>query len=436
MWINQGLRVLRRHPVMSGLASAVIVAAAVVTKLLLPHLPPLITLFPAVVLCAFVGGKWTGRVSLAVCALAAAYFLQNQPADDTHAWETLSWFAFILFGVMIVVVIERLDAAITNFQIEQRKLDLVLKAAGAATWEMYPNGRLHWDDNFYRLVGLERSGNAPSTDRFLAMVHPEDRPRLQEARDRMHRGEQPATHDEYRLIRPDGQTLWLENHRVRGKPGEYLFIGITQDITQRKQAEEQIRALLHELAHRVKNQFSVITKIASETRNQTGTPEEFDALFQSRMSSMARSHDLLVKGGGNEADLRDLLLSQLESFAVEGRVEAEGPPLKISSNATQYLAMAFHELATNAIKYGAFSNAEGRVRVTWQVKQDVPFTLVLEWRETGGPKPEGYSAHGFGSKVLNRLTPSALSGTAEVIAGSAGIIWRLEAPLEAVSPKA
>lgn len=436
MWINQGLRVLRRYPVMSGLASSVIVAAAVVTKLLLPHLPPLITLFPAVVLCAFIGGRWAGRIALGICTLAAAYFLYNQPTENPQAWLMVSLLAFTFVGALIVFVIELLDQANFNFQMEQRKLDLVLKAAGAATWEMYPDGRLHWDDNFYRLVGLEREGNAPSADRFLAMIHPEDRAALQEARDRMSRGEQPRAHDEYRLIRPNGQTLWLENHRVRGKPGEYLFIGITQDITQRKLAEEQIRALLHELAHRVKNQFSVITKIASETRNQTASPEEFDALFQSRMSSMARSHDLLVKGGGNEADLRDLLLSQLESFAVEGRVEAEGPLLKISSNATQYLAMAFHELATNAIKYGAFSNAEGRVRVTWQVKQGVPDILVLEWRETGGPKPESYSAHGFGSKVLNRLTPSALSGTAEVIASSDGIIWRLEAPLEAVSPKA
>lgn len=422
----------RRYPVMTGLASAAIVVTAIGVKLLLPHIPPLITLFPAVVLCAFIGGKWAGRLSLAVCAVAAAYFLHNQPIADVEAWETVSWLAFMLVGALIVIVIERLDAAIVKFQMEQRKLDLVLKAAGAATWEIHPDGRLYWDDNFYRVVGLEREGNAPSTDRFLAMVHPEDRAALREAGDLMNRGQQPKPHDEYRLIRPDGQMLWLENHRIRGKPDEYLFIGITQDITQRKQAEEQIRSLLHELAHRVKNQFSVITKIASETRLQTETPEEFDALFQSRMTSMARSHDLLVKGGGNEADLRTLLLSQLEGFAVEGRVGAEGVPLKISSNATQYLAMAFHELATNAIKYGAFSNADGRVSVTWKVTAEAPRTFSIAWRETGGPKPEGCPSKGFGSKVLTRLTPSALMGSAEVIVEDAGLIWRLEAPLERV----
>jgi PAS domain S-box-containing protein len=360
------------------------------------------------------------------------YFVEHQPEVSTKTWHILSWFVFISVGTLIVAVVELLDNANERFQKEQRKLNLVLKAASAATWELHPDRNIQWDDNFYRLLGLEPGGQPPSSERFLAMVHPDDRAKMREARDRMDRSEQPAAHDEYRVTRPDGSVVWLENHRVRGKPGEYFFIGITQDITQRKQAEEQIRSLLHELAHRIKNQFAVIAKIASETRQQTETAADFDTLFQSRMTSMSRSHDLLVKGGGHEADLGALLTSQLESFGVAQRVVASGPTLTLSSHATQYLAMAFHELATNAIKHGAFSHARGHVAVTWAVKPGKRETFALEWRETGGARPEDVSGSGFGSKVLCRLTPSALMGEAKIVAGEEGIIWRLEAPLEAL----
>ena len=206
---------------------------------------------------------------------------------------------------------------------------------------------------------------------------------MREARRLMGQGLQPAERDEYRLLRPDGKMLWLENYRASDPTNEKFFIGITQDITQRKNAEERVELVLKELAHRIKNQYAVIIKIAKDTYQQAATAKDFNEAFQSRMLGLARSNDLLLRGGGREVDLRTLLLSQVESFGNSGRIELSGPPIAVSADAAQYLAMAFHELSTNALKHGAFSVETGRVDVTWTISGDLPASFKIIWQERG-----------------------------------------------------
>lgn len=432
MWVNRYMPALRRHPVLGLAASSVVVAAAVFEKLLLPHLPPFLTLYPAVLLSALLGGKWAGRGALIVSILAGGYFIQLPGGPADKIWQIFSFMGFVLVAGLIVFVIEQLDTAIARLHLERRKLNLVLNAAKAATWELYPNHSIHWDDNFFSLVGLKPGQTVPSTEQFLAMVHPDDRRKMTEARDRMDRNLEPDPADEYRLIKPDGSLVWLENRRIRGKAGEYFFIGITQDITHRKQAEERIHFLLRELGHRVKNQLAIISKIAVETRKQTDSGEEFAEVFTGRVRSLSRSHDLLVQGGGKSADLETLLRDQLDGFASPHRVSASGPALQASPAATQYLAMAFHELATNALKYGALSNDAGTVDVKWSAADE---RLHFVWQEGGGPPARAAHQPGFGSTVLTRLTPAALHGTAVVSFAPDGLRWELSAPLSAVQAK-
>jgi two-component sensor histidine kinase len=125
-------------------------------------------------------------------------------------------------------------------------------------------------------------------------------------------------------------------------------------------------------------------------------------------------------------------LSQVESFRNSGRIELSGPPIAVSADAVQYLAMAFHELSTNALKHGAFSVETGRVYVTWTISEDLPAEFKIIWQERGGPAPKSKSKSGFGKLVLERLMPAAVEGAAEIVVEPDGITWTLSAPLHRV----
>jgi PAS domain S-box-containing protein len=431
-WFEGKLPAFRRSPVIGGLVSAGLVIAAVGIKLLLPTIPTLTILFPAVLMSAWVGGARFAIPTLLVCGIIGAYLLGRPLPVQTTTWQVVTIIVFLLVGGLIIFVVDLLGKAVDRYQHERRRLDLALKAAKAALWEIHPDRPLYWNKNFYELIGLEYTGQAPPAEQFFDLVHPEDREKMREARRLMGQGLQPAERDEYRLLRPDGKMLWLENYRASDPTNEKFFIGITQDITQRKNAEERVELVLKELAHRIKNQYAVIIKIAKDTYQQAATAKDFNEAFQSRMLGLARSNDLLLRGGGREVDLRTLLLSQVESFGNSGRIELSGPPIAVSADAAQYLAMAFHELSTNALKHGAFSVETGRVDVTWTISGDLPASFKIIWQERGGPAPKSKSKSGFGKLVLERLMPAAVEGTAEIVIEPDGITWTLSAPLTRV----
>jgi PAS domain S-box-containing protein len=437
VWIDGRLPSLRRHPGYGYAAAAAFVLVAAGLKLVLTGLPPFLTLFPAVLLSAFFAGRNAGIAAVVGCIGFAIYFLATaEPGASSLVWAILSILCFIIVCGLILFIVDLLDQSIQHLdherqslQHERRRLELAFKAADMASWEIKPDGQIIWDDNFFRLVGLDPGKDVPSTERFVAMVHPEDRARMQEARDRMNRGEQPPPRDEYRLYRPDGRMIWLENHRVSVDKAGRHFIGITQDITRRKKAEKRIKMLMRELAHRVKNQYAVIQAMIRETNNQARSPEEFETLIRSRITALSRSHDLLVHGDWERADLHSLILTHLDSFGVRDRLETNGPQVLLSPVAAQYLGMAFHELATNAAKHGAFSVPEGRVSVTWSLAGEAGARmLILRWEETSGPLVHNRASGGFGTKVLEQLTPAALGGEAKIEHRASGLVWELKAP--------
>ncbi len=437
MWIDRRLPSFRRYPGYGFVAAAVFVIIAALLKFAMPGMQPFLTLYPAVLLSAFVGGRKAGLAALVACTGLAAYFLTTSGSgDSTGIWAIAAIIGFIIVCGLILFVIDLLDKSIQrlekerrSLELERRRLELAFKAADMASWEIKPDGTLIWDDNFYRLIGLDPAVDAPAVERFLTMVHPEDRARMSEARSRMKQGEAPPPRDEYRFYRPDGRMIWLENHRVSVDRDGRHFIGITQDTTRRKKTEKRITMLMRELAHRVKNQYAVILAMIRETNKQARSPDEFEALIQSRISALSRSHDLLVHGDGETADLHSLVIAHLDSFGVRDRLETRGPEVQLSAVAAQYLGMAFHELATNASKHGAFSVPEGRVSVTWSIDGEPDArVLTLRWEEIGGPKVDGEPGTGFGTKVLEQLTPAALRGEASIGRKTSGLVWEIKAP--------
>jgi PAS domain S-box-containing protein len=209
---------------------------------------------------------------------------------------------------------------------------------------------------------------------------------------------------------------------------------IARDITDQKESEQRIHALMREVNHRVKNQFAVIISMIRETNKHTKDSVQFVQQVQERILALSRSHDLLVQEDWRGTTVFELLLSQLKPFGQDDLVTMAGPSMMLQPMALQHLGIAFHELATNSVKYGALSGRGGRVKVEWSIAEsdEKGKRFRLTWTETGGPKVRAAPEHGFGSVVLRRVAPTAMSGKATLDYLADGVVWSLDAPVEYV----
>lgn len=208
---------------------------------------------------------------------------------------------------------------------------------------------------------------------------------------------------------------------------------IAQAADKRRAAETEVRFLMRELAHRSKNQMTVIAAMAKQTARGADSVPEFVASFEKRIFGLARSTDLLLANGIAGVDLEELLTHQINPFCpLDGeRVEMSGPPLRLNTQSAQILGMAAHELATNAAKYGAFSNEQGQLALRWQLAGD---TLALNWREHVEGLVERQERRGFGTTVLENMVGSALGAEVTRTRHADGIEWNFAIPLAALDP--
>jgi PAS domain S-box-containing protein len=209
-----------------------------------------------------------------------------------------------------------------------------------------------------------------------------------------------------------------------------LILLAIEDVTERRRAERRQQALLDELQHRVKNLFASINAILRLTSKGAANKEEFVDSFLNRLGSLERTQDMLSRAPAPGADLRDLVAAELEAHGgpAEGAVDLEGEPIRVGRRMAQALAMAVHELATNALKYGALAHG-GRVHAAWARSADGQ-RLVFRWRETGVPGGAHGIQGGFGSKLIREVVPYMLGGTSELEATEDGVRCVIEAPLD------
>ncbi len=180
----------------------------------------------------------------------------------------------------------------------------------------------------------------------------------------------------------------------------------------RRAAENEIRFLMREVAHRSKNQLTVVGSIAKQSGRNARSVASFQDSFQKRLQGLARSTDLLIAGGVSGVDIGELVRTQLEPFKPEdpSRVEIGGAAFRLGNQAAQTLGMALHELATNAAKYGAFSVPSGRLAINWRVRSG---RLHLAWRETVPRLRKRVETPGFGTQVIDRMVGGALDAEIE-----------------------
>lgn len=257
--------------------------------------------------------------------------------------------------------------------------------------------------------------------------------------DRVRRGERVASYETTRR-RKDGTYLAvsLTISPIRDEEGKIIGASkIARDITQAKENERRIRMLMREVNHRVKNQFAVILSVVRETSRRAADPREFEEQIRDRIMALSRSHDLLVSSEWVGASLLDLLQEHLKPFGHDEQISLSGPLVTLQANAVQHLGMAFHELGTNSSKYGALATDAGRITIDWQIVAAAEGRRAFQvvWEETFPAAPgEGTETSeprkGFGSVVLQRVTPQSLSGTAAVERSPGHVRWSLAAPVE------
>lgn len=239
--------------------------------------------------------------------------------------------------------------------------------------------------------------------------------------------------------RKDGSRIFIDGKVVALRDANDVvrrFLKIGQDVTARKAAEERQTLLAREVDHRAKNALAIVQTMLRLTRAED--VQAFARAVEGRVAALARAQTLLAEERWDGADLRALLGGELAPFLGEARVELDGPALILPPAAAQAVAMAVHELATNATKHGALSAAGGRVDVAWRVIEvGWQPTLELCWREEGGPPIAGPpERRGFGARVLEGTVRQQLGGTVTLHWQPSGLICEMRVPLRrrAASP--
>jgi len=207
------------------------------------------------------------------------------------------------------------------------------------------------------------------------------------------------------------------------------------DVTQRVRAENHQRLLVNELNHRVKNTLASVQSIVMQTLRGTHTMEEASNAISARILALSAAHNILTDENWDGADLSVVVTSSIEAFEGPGRdrFRINGPYVRLGPRAALSMALALHELATNAFKYGSLSTETGFVAIDWSVENrrgDGAFTLT--WREIGGPPAPVSDRRGFGSRLILRVLPMELGGTARMDYGADGLIFTLDTTLNAI----
>ncbi|HEV7691093.1 MAG TPA: HWE histidine kinase domain-containing protein [Hyphomonadaceae bacterium] len=316
--------------------------------------------------------------------------------------------------------------------LKTEQLDVALNAARLGTWAIdMRTTELVTSDLCRRDYGW--LSDEPFTYQDLSnLIHPEDR----EMRNRKVEEAFASRQDldvEYRVIRPDGETVWL---LVRGR-GEYgadgsaiRALGVSLDITPRKRAEERQKVMIAELNHRVKNMLASVQSIALQTSMSLPHTKDFVIAFDGRVRALVGAHDLLTANSWQGASLADAVERTLAPYSTASgdgrRIEVSGPAIRLAPETAVTLHMAFHELATNAAKYGALSAPAGRVSVAWTIDRAVdPAVIEIIWTEKDGPPVTPPTRRGFGSNLLQTGLARELGGDVTLSYDPAGVVCRM-----------
>jgi PAS domain S-box-containing protein len=292
-------------------------------------------------------------------------------------------------------------------------------------WTAMPDGQLdrvapRW---------AEWTGGSGLGSSYAEGLHPDD---VQPTFDAW--GHSVATGEPYDIVhrvkRTNGEFRWIRSRAYprRDEAGRIIrWYGSTEDIHDQKTAEDHLKLMVLELNHRVKNNLATVQSIAVQTLRGSESPAEAREAFLQRITALAAAHDILTREQWEGVGVAEVARGVLDPLtATRDRIRLAGPEVRLGPKATLSLAMAFHELGTNALKYGALSGPEGWVDIIWSDGGE----LRLTWSEHGGPPVTQPTRRGFGTRLLERGVASELKGEVKLTYAPEGLICTIWAPLE------
>ena len=319
-------------------------------------------------------------------------------------------------------------------QASRARLDYALQAARMTAWD--------WDPQTGMVIHTADLNHNLDTDEVIKrreqlaeLMHPEDRARVLSIFETAFVNGTDY-HAEYRLRRPDGGYGWVASsgRALDGPDGRRRMSGVMTDITDRKTAELHRDLLINELNHRVKNTLAVIQGVAAQTFR--GREDEPARVFQGRLMALSTAHNVLTGQGWESASLARIVEDAVRPFTPKGdeaRIVARGPDLPVAPKSAVAIAMAIHELASNAVKYGALSVPDGRVTLDWTQSRDERFQLT--WREAAGPTVRPPARRGFGLRMIERGLATELGGSVHIDFRPEGLLCTIDAPLPRPTPE-
>jgi PAS domain S-box-containing protein len=389
-----------------------------------------------------------GRAVLEALESGGVYeveFRARPPSLGREIWvlsrgQTQSNAAGVPTGIIGVVSdISHAKAREAQLRESEARFRVMADSAPAPVWVTTAEGPVEFvNQAFCEYSG--RSREATIGEAWIAMLHPEDLPAFAAARLAARQCPIPQPYRvEARFRNADGEWRWMDAiSRPRfNEAGVFQgYVGIAMDLTDIRAAEARQQLMINELNHRVKNTLATVQSLAMQTARLAVSKEEFKEKFLARLMALNAAHSRLTQTSWGWTPLSDLVADQLGVHGADGRLEASGPPVSVPPRSALPISLALHELATNAVKYGALSGDQGRVTLSWRVRacgagaDDAALrqAVDLEWREEGGPPVTPPTAHGFGSRLLETVGRD-LSGEAHLAFLPQGLRWTVSFPL-------
>jgi PAS domain S-box-containing protein len=317
---------------------------------------------------------------------------------------------------MNIDITERKEAE-EALRVSEERFQYCARATRDIIWDIDLVTDRVWESEALRTqMGYAPEDIGPDTAWCLAHIHPDDRERVVHGFKQAAEGTGEHWSDEYRYRRADGcyASIVYRGFILRDAQGRAVrMIGAMQDITERKQAEEALRAsesrarlLLGELQHRVRNTLAVIRSITRRTAETSQTVEDYAMHLDGRINAFARVQTAVARDPMAGLDLTDLVADELLTYVAHDgeQVRIAGPAVRLKPKAAETFGLAVHELATNAVKHGALAVPQGRIRISWRVQNGSdPPQLVFEWKESGVlNRAAKRKQRGFGTDLLER----------------------------------
>jgi two-component sensor histidine kinase/PAS domain-containing protein len=389
-----------------------------------------------------------GSIALAL-SLLLAYVVGKSLTNETHqlaarAVDLGSGKAVPQLNTRLTefaVVDEAFATADKMIRTRTSELETVLDTAPVAVWFTYdPAGRQVIRNRFaaeLMAVPVEQRGtfaDPVSVVETIAVkdgkpIGREDRPLTKAMRGEL------TDHAEYSYRVADGSErhLLTSARPIFNEDGTIVgAVQVSLDISERKRDEEQRRLLTAELAHRVKNNLAIVQSLAQQTIRSSASLPEAASAFSARLVALGHAHEILNRSDFRAGDLYEIVEKSVLEQAPRGRVDASGPHVFLSPNLVMAVTLSLHELMTNAMKYGAFSNGKGRISLSWGVADGL---VTISWQEEGGPELTESRSSGFGMRLLERLAKSE-RGQANILFEAGGLRCTLVYPLQGMTQSA